>query len=74
MTGRMPNRATYLRSAENSRSGTAIVSRYLFTMVYSDAFGEMKPMLLSNRPASVLTSGLHVTLCIDWGPTQEVKL
>lgn len=50
---------TYLRSAEKRSKGTAMVSRYLLTMVYSMAFGEINPILLNTRPANVLTSGLH---------------
>ena len=55
----MPN-MLYLRSAENSSKGTAIVSKYLLTIEYSTALGEIKPMLLIKRPAKVLTSGLHI--------------
>ena len=51
--------AAYLRSAENKSKGTAMVSRYLLTMEYSTAVGEINPTLLITRPANVLTSGLH---------------
>ena len=51
--------AAYLRSAENSSKGTAMVSRYLLTMEYSTAFDEINPILLNIRPANVLTSGLY---------------
>lgn len=50
---------SHLRSAENSSKGTAMVSRYLLTIEYSIALGEIKPTLLIKRPAKVLTSGLH---------------
>lgn len=47
----------YLRSAESNSRGTASGSKNLLTMVYSAAVGDMKPKLLSSKPARVLTSG-----------------
>lgn len=52
----------HLRSADSSSKGTAIVNRYLLTMLYSVAFGDIRPKLLRTRPASVLTRGLCVTV------------
>lgn len=48
----------YLRSAESSSKGTASGSKNLFTMVYSEAVGGIKPVLLRSNPARVLTKGL----------------
>lgn len=39
-----------------------MVRRYLLTMEYSTAVGEISPTLLIARPANVLTRGLHAVI------------